>query len=47
MSILGAILIACAHTQTSRTLALLRRSAEEDGADRRWYWIPEDGKALD
>lgn len=44
MSVLGAILIACAHTQTSRTLALLRRSAEEDSADRRWYWVPEDGK---
>jgi DNA-binding MurR/RpiR family transcriptional regulator len=40
MSVLGAILIACAHTQTSRTLALLRRSAEEDRADHRWYWVP-------
>jgi DNA-binding MurR/RpiR family transcriptional regulator len=47
MSIVGAILIACAHTQTSRTLALLRRSAEEDSADHRWYWIPENGKGLD
>ncbi len=46
MSVLGAILIACAHTQTSRTLALLRRSAEEDSADHRWYWAPEDGKEL-
>jgi DNA-binding MurR/RpiR family transcriptional regulator len=46
MSVLGAILIACAHTQTSRTLALLRRSAEEDSADHRWYWVPEDGKDL-
>jgi DNA-binding MurR/RpiR family transcriptional regulator len=47
MSVLGAILIACAHTQTSRTLALLRRSAEEDSADHRWYWVPENGKGLD
>jgi DNA-binding MurR/RpiR family transcriptional regulator len=47
MSVVGAILIACAHTQTSRTLALLRRSAEEDRADRRWYWVPENGKGLD
>lgn len=47
MSVVGTILIACAHTQTSRTLALLRRSAEEDRADHRWYWVPEDGKDLD
>jgi DNA-binding MurR/RpiR family transcriptional regulator len=47
MAVLGTILIACAHTQTSRTLALLRRSAEEDSADHRWYWVPEDGKDLD
>jgi len=47
MSVVGAILIACAHTQTSRTLALLRRSAEEDSADHRWYWVPESGKDLD
>jgi DNA-binding MurR/RpiR family transcriptional regulator len=46
MSVLGAILIACAHTQTSRTLALLRRSAEEDSADHRWYWVSENGKDL-
>jgi DNA-binding MurR/RpiR family transcriptional regulator len=46
MSVLGAILIACAHTQTSRTLALLRRSAEEDYADHRWYWVPENKKGL-
>jgi DNA-binding MurR/RpiR family transcriptional regulator len=47
MAILGAVLIACAHTQTSRTLALLRRSAEEDSADHRWYWVPEGGKGLE
>jgi DNA-binding MurR/RpiR family transcriptional regulator len=47
MSVVGVILIACAHTQTSRTLALLRRSAEEDRADHRWYWVPKNGKGLD
>jgi DNA-binding MurR/RpiR family transcriptional regulator len=36
-SLLGAILTACAHTQTERALHLLRRSEEEDRADRRWY----------
>lgn len=36
-SLLGAILTACAHTQTSRALELLRRSDEEDRADHRWY----------
>jgi DNA-binding MurR/RpiR family transcriptional regulator len=46
MAVVDAILIACAHTQTSRTLALLRRSAEEDSADHRWYWVAEDGKQL-
>jgi hypothetical protein len=30
-------LTACAHTQTERALHLLRRSEEEDRADRRWY----------
>jgi DNA-binding MurR/RpiR family transcriptional regulator len=47
MSVLGSILIACAHAQTSRTLALLRRSEQEDQADHRWYWVAEDGKDLD
>ena len=37
MSLLGAILMACAHTQTLRALRLLRRSEEEDRADHRWY----------
>jgi DNA-binding MurR/RpiR family transcriptional regulator len=36
-SLLGTILIACAHTQTERSLELLRRSEEEDRADHRWY----------
>ena len=37
MSLLGTILIACAHTQTARSLELLRRSEDEDRADHRWY----------
>jgi len=37
LSLLGTILIACAHTQTARSLELLRRSEEEDRADHRWY----------
>jgi len=36
-SLLGTILIACAHTQTARSLELLRRSEVEDLADHRWY----------
>jgi hypothetical protein len=26
--------------------ALLRRSAEEDRADHRWCWVPENGREL-
>jgi len=37
LSLLGTILIACAHTQTARSLGLLRRSELEDLADHRWY----------
>ncbi len=37
LSLLGTILIACAHTQTARSLELLRRSELEDLADHRWY----------
>jgi DNA-binding MurR/RpiR family transcriptional regulator len=37
MSLLGALLMACAHMQTARALKLLRRSEEEDRADHRWY----------
>jgi DNA-binding MurR/RpiR family transcriptional regulator len=40
MSLLGTILVACAHTQTSRSLEMLKRSAEEDRSDRRWYRAP-------
>jgi RpiR family carbohydrate utilization transcriptional regulator len=38
MALVGTILVACAHSHTARTLALLRRSEEEDRADQRWYW---------
>jgi hypothetical protein len=41
-SLLGAILTACAHTQTARALELLRRSEEEDRADHRWYNADKD-----
>src|ERR1700730_6917253 len=44
MALLGTILVACAHTRTARTLALLRRSEEEDRADHRWYWAPTNDK---
>jgi DNA-binding MurR/RpiR family transcriptional regulator len=43
MALLGAILMACAHMQTSRALRLLRRSEEEDRADHRWYHSNHDG----
>src|SRR5246127_94518 len=46
MALLGTILVACAHTRTARTLALLRRSEEEDRADHRWYWAPSNGRGL-
>jgi RpiR family carbohydrate utilization transcriptional regulator len=44
MALLGTILVACAHTRTARTLALLRRSEEEDRTDHRWYWAPANDK---
>ncbi len=43
LSLLGTILIACAHTQTARSLELLRRSEEEDRADHRWFSSADDG----
>jgi DNA-binding MurR/RpiR family transcriptional regulator len=46
MALLGAILVACAHMRTARTLALLRRSEEEDRTDNRWYWAPPNGSDL-
>lgn len=42
-SLIGAILTACAHTQTSRSLELLRRSEEEDKADHRWFHAAAEG----
>ena len=46
MALLGAILMACAHMQTSRALKLLRRSEEEDRADHRWYHSNNDGREV-
>jgi DNA-binding MurR/RpiR family transcriptional regulator len=43
LSLLGTILIACAHTQTARSLELLRRSEQEDLADHRWYHPERNG----
>ena len=37
MSVLGTILVACAHTQTARSLEMLKRGEEEDRAGHRWY----------
>src|SRR5207253_6269666 len=37
LSLVGTILIACAHTQSARSLELLRRSEVEDLAYHRWY----------
>jgi DNA-binding MurR/RpiR family transcriptional regulator len=37
MSLLGAILVACAHTQTARSLEMLKLSEHEDRTGRRWY----------
>jgi hypothetical protein len=44
--LIEAILVACAQTQTSRSLQLLRRSEEEDRADHRWFDALLDGKEL-
>jgi len=45
-ALIEAILVACAQTQTSRSLQLLRRSEEEDRADHRWFEALLDGKEL-
>lgn len=37
IALLGAIFVACAQTQTARSLQLLRRSEEEDRMDHRWF----------
>ncbi len=44
LALMGAILVACAHTQTSRSLQLLRRSEEEDRTDHRWFAPFWEGK---
>lgn len=41
VSLIGTILVACAHTHASRSLEMLKRSEEEDRSDRRWYRAPE------
>jgi DNA-binding MurR/RpiR family transcriptional regulator len=46
LSLLGSILIACAHTQTARSLELIRRSEEEDRADHRWFHSSAEGTSL-
>jgi DNA-binding MurR/RpiR family transcriptional regulator len=33
----GAIMVACAHTQTARSLQMLKQSEKEDRGGRRWY----------
>jgi DNA-binding MurR/RpiR family transcriptional regulator len=37
LALIGAILVACAQIQTSRSLQLLRRGEEEDRTDHRWF----------
>ena len=37
MSLLGAVIVACAHTQTARSLEILRQSQEEDRSGPRWF----------
>ena len=37
MALIGAVLIACAHTQTARSLEILRQSQQEDRSGPRWY----------
>ena len=44
MALLGVILVACAQTQTAKSLQLLRRSEEEDRMDHRWYDVFEARK---
>lgn len=37
VSLVGAIMVACAHTQTARSLEILKQSEQEDRNGRRWY----------
>ncbi len=41
----NAILVACAHSQSARSLELLRESEEEDGSSARWYREPKNTNA--
>ncbi len=45
IALLGAIFVACAQTQTKRSLQLLRRSEEEDRKDHRWFEASPDSRA--
>jgi hypothetical protein len=37
VSLVGAIMVACAHTQTARSLEILKQSEQEDRNGRRWH----------
>jgi DNA-binding MurR/RpiR family transcriptional regulator len=37
IALIGALIVACAHTQTARSLEILRQSQEEDRSGPRWY----------
>jgi DNA-binding MurR/RpiR family transcriptional regulator len=39
---INAILVACAHSQSARSLEHLRRSEEENFASARWYSEPKE-----
>lgn len=39
VALIGAVLVACAHTQTARSLEILRQSQEEDRSGPRWYSV--------
>jgi DNA-binding MurR/RpiR family transcriptional regulator len=43
---IGTILVACAHTQTARSLEMLKRSEDEDRSDRRWYHAPSKNYSM-
>ncbi|HTP67780.1 MAG TPA: MurR/RpiR family transcriptional regulator [Dongiaceae bacterium] len=42
MAMLGTVLVAAAHLQTSRSLQILKRSEEQDRSGRRWYRAVEE-----
>lgn len=47
VSAINAILVACAHSQSARTLELLRESEEENASGIRWYSEPRNNDAKD